>query len=370
MDTSIGPLHNRSATSARAMQKVLQRTVRAERVALRKKAKLKEHEEKGASWSRFQRQNALVRKHGANIKAARINRAADWDAGNLAARRDVGANATTYGAVHVYDINTPELNKDQRPKWFPIVEGDRVVVVKGRDKGRIGDVTELLKEQGTVRVKGVNLMDIIVPTWMQQEQQLDGSQLSTFPKPVPLEDVRLVYPLPHPETGVPRDVLIERLVNVNWQFDKTKKEWTQGDRVVAGTNTIIPWPETGEEAPEDHDEDTLRINVEEPTFRPFLMQRPMPETVIDELRNKYSRFRTRHTYQYLDEKEAEDAKAEKRKELAKTMRTPLQQLAESRAKERLENEKELSEEQLAKIGAVIASEKAKAVDTLRALPRR
>ena len=348
------------------MQKVVQRTVRAERVANRKRVKRLDHAEKGESWGRFQQRNRLVRANGANIKNARLNRAEDWALGSIAPRRDVGDRAKNYGAIPIYDIHAPDLAEKDRPKWFPYSEGDRVVVMTGRYKGKIGDVTETLEKQGSVRVKGVNVTDVIIPEWMNREDKTTGD-LNAVPLPLPLEDVRLVYPLPDPVTGIPRDVIIDRLIRMNYSFDKTKKEWTKGDRVILGTNTIIPWPETVPEETSDHDEDTLRITVEEQTFRPFLLSPPMPLSVIDELRNKYSKFRTRHEYEYVEAKEGEDAKVERRKELSKVMRTPLQELAEVRRKQREEKDKELSKEQLAKIGEVIAAEQAKAMGSVRGM---
>ncbi|KAK5149367.1 hypothetical protein LTS14_010975, partial [Recurvomyces mirabilis] len=277
------------------MQKVVQRTVRAERVVNRKRAKRIDHADKGESWGRFQQRNRLVRANGANIKNARLNRAEDWALGSLAPRRDVGEKAKNYGAMTIYDINATDLNKKDQPKWIPYSEGDRVVVMTGRFKGKIGEVTETSEKQGTVRVKGVNVTDVIIPEWMNREDKTTGD-LNAVPLPLRLEDVRLVYPLPDPVTGVPRDVIIDRLIHMNYTFDKTKKEWTKGDRVIPGTNTMIPWPETVPEETPDHDDDTLRITVEEQTFRPFLLSPPMPLSVIDELRNRYSKFRTRHEY--------------------------------------------------------------------------
>ena len=56
---------------------------------------------------------------------------------------------------------------------------------------------------------------------------------------------------------------------------------------------------------QDEEVDTLRFEVEEATWTPTLLRAPMPASVIDELRGKYSQFRTRHDPAYqaaLDEK--------------------------------------------------------------------
>jgi len=63
--------------------------------------------------------------------------------------------------------------------------------------------------------------------------------------------------------------------------------------------------------------------------------------------------------------EAIDAREEKRKGLIKGMRTPLQELADMRAKQKAAAEKQLTDEQLAKIGQVIAAERTKAMQGVR-----
>jgi len=348
------------------MQKIIQRTQRAERVGARKLAKTKDHKDKAESWERFQQLKRSAQNSNQNIRDARRNRQVDWEAGPLAPRRDVGDNKATYGAMSMYDFQMPELDKSKRPKWIGISEGDRVVVTRGREMGKIGVVDDVNQERASVRIKGVNVTDITVPQWMMQEENMEDTPVHATSRPMPVGDVKLVYPLPDPETGIPRDVIIDRLINVNFEFDKQKKEWTQGDRLIPGTNTIIPWPEKAEPTYEDHEEDTLRITVEEQTFRPFLLHPPMPLSVIDELRNKYSRYRTRHDWDYIERKELEDGREEKRKELAKSMRTPLQELAEVRRQQKEEErQRDLSEEQLARIGEVIAAERARATNAIQ-----
>jgi large subunit ribosomal protein L24 len=63
--------------------------------------------------------------------------------------------------------------------------------------------------------------------------------------------------------------------------------------------------------------------------------------------------------------EAIDAREEKRAGLIKTVRTPLQELADMRAKQKAAAERTLTDEQLAKIGEVISSERVKFMRGLR-----
>ncbi|EMC97566.1 hypothetical protein BAUCODRAFT_68328 [Baudoinia panamericana UAMH 10762] len=302
--------------------------------------------------------NRLVKVYGESIRQARINRQVDWDTGALAPRRDAGENATGYGALGIQNLNMAELPNKHQVKRSLIVEGDRVAVIRGREKGKIGSVTQYSKESNSVKIKGVNVVDVVVPEYLTREQNLSSDTVQPVSRNIPIEDVRLVYPLPDPETGIPRDVMIDRLIRIK-----------NVGRVIPGTNTVIPWPEKLQEEDVDHPYDTLRINVEEQTFRPILLYHPMPETVLDELRGKYSKFRKRHDREYIEKLELEDAKVEKRRELMKGMRTPLQELAAMRQQQKqAELKKELTEEQLARIGAVIAAEQAKALGRVQGVP--
>lgn len=169
----------------------------------------------------------------------------------------------------------------------------------------------------------------------------------------PLGAIRLVYPLPR-ENGEVRDVIIRQLRPHAYQYDRrTRKEEFQ--RVIPGLRLQIPWPATKERVPRDHAVDTLRIHVEEVTFVPTLLRPPMPVSVINELRNAYSKFRTRHTAEYIAQKEAEKAAKEERRRSAATMLTPLDEFhIQQREMRRARGQPVLSEEMLHKIGEVIA----------------
>ena len=186
--------------------------------------------------------------------------------------------------------------------------------------------------------------------------------------PISIASIRLVYPIRNPETGVTRDVVINELKAIppnmkseNMTFDR----WEYGnrwDRLVPGINVVIPWPEV--EAPE-HEAmaaDTLREQVEERTFHYGLMSPPMPPPVIDELRNKYSRFRTRHEPWYVQQKEAEAEAQRRRRGPAASMQTPLQEFHEKQRKIRdAQGEPELTAEMLEKLGRIMANRKAAAL---------
>ncbi|KFY07475.1 hypothetical protein V491_08526, partial [Pseudogymnoascus sp. VKM F-3775] len=173
--------------------------------------------------------------------------------------------------------------------------------------------------------------------------------------------VKLVVPLPDPETGTVRDVIVRDIVNSKIMF--TRSGAAQYTRMIAGLNTVIPWPKIAPKEHPDHDADTLRIDVETRTFLPTLLKPPMPSSVIDELRNRFSIFRTRHEDEYLAKKEAEEAAKEERKRSIKLMRTPLNEVNKrERTKRKALGKGELTPEMLAEIGAVIARKKGAALE--------
>ena len=198
---------------------------------------------------------------------------------------------------------------------------------------------------------------------------MQGTAGQTAEVPIPVDAVRLVYPLPDPETGVTRDVIINELRAVppnmqspNMSFDR----WEYGvkwDRLVPGLNVVIPWPETKTPEFVTYDADTTREAVEDRSFYYNLLSLPVPAPVLDELRNKYSRFRTRHEPAYVERKMMEEVNKKGRASLLQSMRTPLEEFHEKqRQLKAARGEPKLTEEMLSKIGEVIARNKAEALE--------
>lgn len=158
------------------------------------------------------------------------------------------------------------------------------------------------------------------------EYQQGRSPIRSRPFPIPLSSVRLVHKLPDPKTGIETDKIIERLIplpeerkaEIREEFragrfqssaakeNKMRARTIPGSKEVYGYWIEIPVPNAGrirhknnsEMNAKEHDADTVRYEVEEETWTPTLLRAPMPGGVIDELRNKYSRFRTRHDAGY------------------------------------------------------------------------
>ncbi|OBT53651.1 hypothetical protein VE04_06102 [Pseudogymnoascus sp. 24MN13] len=350
------------------MQSVIRRTLLAERQAARRlvKRRTKNHHEEMKTPREHER--FAQKQVTGDIKNARSARREDYDLGPLAPRRDVGLKKETYGTIQTNRLNGPKLTMEERLAVNPsggrfanIVAGDRVVVLEGKDKGRIGKVQSFDREKQQITVEGMNMVDVAIPKWMMSAPESDQRPVRSVEKPLSIASVKLVVPLPDPETGDVRDVVVRDIVNSKIYFNKSGG--ANFYRMIAGLNTVIPWPKTAPKEHPDHDVDTMRIDVETKTFLPTLLKPPMPDSVIDELRNKFSIFRTRHEHVYLQVKEAEEAAKEERKASIKLMRTPLNEVNKrERTKRKALGKGELTEEMLAGIGAVIARKRGVALE--------
>ena len=106
--------------------------------------------------------------------------------------------------------------------------------------------------------------------------------------------------------------------------------------------------------------DTLRLDIDTPTWTPTLLRAPLPGSVIDELRGKYSKFRTRHDPEFLKRMQRIDSARQLRERWVKSgaglLDTPRQEAAlRSQAKRRDERLKRgpLDEETLEGIGRLM-----------------
>lgn len=198
---------------------------------------------------------------------------------------------------------------------------------------------------------------------MLQAEENDVRPIRSIERPISLSQVKLVVALPDEATGTVRDVIVRDIVNGPISFDRHtgRKRW---HRYIAGLNTQIPWPKSQPKTHNDHDCDTLRMDVETRTFVPTLLKPPMPGGVIDELRNKYSIFRTRHEESYILKKVAEEEQKEAKKRSVKEMLTPVNEINKKLRKERKAKGKGvLTPDMLAKIGEVIAQKKVEALES-------
>jgi large subunit ribosomal protein L24 len=113
-------------------------------------------------------------------KRALANAKEDWKLGPLRPNRAIGPDAEKYGALTGSQVQKPEIPiKTQKnrnavrekkgleleyplvvddKKYFPIVKDDRVVILKGKDAGKVGVVREIVERTHDVIIKGMNMV--------------------------------------------------------------------------------------------------------------------------------------------------------------------------------------------------------------------
>lgn len=258
-----------------------------------------------------------------------------------------------YGTVVADRMRQFPVHPDRRLKFAPFAAGDRVVLLKGRDKGKIGEIKEVHDESQTVTIEGLNLAEVPVPDHLQGKPELGlmDRPYRTIEIPTPFAEVRLVYPLPDPKTGIKRDVIIQNVVREPVIRDG-KMIYR---RYIPGTKIEIPWKTPKKTTYADQPADTLRILVDERSFVPTLLRPPMPNSVINELRNQFSYFRDRHDPEYVARKVAEDELQQGKGIESLKMMTPLKELnARIRRANRARGRQPINNSVLAAIGERMA----------------
>jgi large subunit ribosomal protein L24 len=153
------------------MQKVIRRTILAEKQAARRLRKRKEIQKRERQKT-DREQNAFVRSEVMqNLKSRRFERREDWELGPLAPRRDVGNKKDTFGAVSTQQLRGPTLTFPERKEKLKglggfrlnLVKGDRVVLLEGRDKGKIGKITATDTWRAECTVQGLNMVGTTSP---------------------------------------------------------------------------------------------------------------------------------------------------------------------------------------------------------------
>lgn len=159
-----------------------------------------------------------------------------------------------------------------------------------------------------------------------------------------MDDLRLVVALDDPETGTTRDHVVEHVYGSGPFLEREYGDETpKHTRYIAGENIEIPWPSAAAPEQKDGSWDTLRMEVETPSWTPSLNQPPFPSSVMDELRNKYSKYRTRHDPEYVREKKLEEYKKEYLQ--SRSLMTPRGELLAKKKAEREEALKARRDEQ-------------------------
>ena len=143
------------------MQRVVHRRLLARNQSL--KGSRRQTDKQVSEDQRKTRQGVLMsaRSERSVIKAERINRREDWMLGPLAPNRTAGKDGGSYGMLNFQQLRPPPVVPAKREEYLNFAENDRVVVVRGRERGKIGKVNTVDEESQTVTLYDVNMVSIL-----------------------------------------------------------------------------------------------------------------------------------------------------------------------------------------------------------------
>ncbi|KAK5796723.1 hypothetical protein VI817_006007 [Penicillium citrinum] len=291
---------------------VIQRTATARKQAQKKIFRAQRRDELANRKDNIRMRRDYNRAIIDGINAARTARWEDWRKGDLAPMRDSGPEATTFGAIDAALLHPPTIPKSQRRKHILFAAGDRVCVIRGPEQGKINEITQINEESETVTIKDVNTVDLKVPDWAKASMGIKSDVLAQS-LPVSMDDIRHVIAL---ETGgegntSTRDHIVKHAYASGPYLERPRhSKLPRYTRYISGLDIEIPWPIEEDPHYKDGEYDTLRFEVDQETWVPSLDNAPFPSTVLNELRNKYSRFRKRHDTEYVKEKVLEEYRKE------------------------------------------------------------
>lgn len=144
------------------MDKLVRRTVLAKGQAIRRaKIRTQRKQLEDRLLSRLHKKDRQDAKYKM-LEKARVAKREDWELGPLAPRRDVGEDQETYGTLPAELMRCRDVPEKLRMRW-KFALGDRVVLLEGRDKGKIGEIVEINHETETIVVQGLNLVSQMMP---------------------------------------------------------------------------------------------------------------------------------------------------------------------------------------------------------------
>ena len=118
-----------------------------------------------------------------------------------------------------------------------VKKGDRVKVIAGKDKGLVGDIIEVLPEQGRVIVEGVNVVKKHTPDRSQQTGSKNKGGIITTEAPIDASNVQLVVKVDGKE--VVTRVGYERRDVTKRRPDGSEYETTRSVRIARKTGKDI-----------------------------------------------------------------------------------------------------------------------------------
>lgn len=150
------------------MQKLLRRTAQAEKQAARRRTKRSDALQRANQNLDFKKRMSAVRDANISLNEARRRRREDWELGPLAPQRDTpieGRSGGYWGSLSLNRsmTNLPDKQIELACKWaggrryLCLKTGDRVAIMQGPDKGKIGSVRTIVESEASVILEGDHL---------------------------------------------------------------------------------------------------------------------------------------------------------------------------------------------------------------------
>jgi large subunit ribosomal protein L24 len=141
------------------MDKLLSRALRAHNQAVRRAKRIAETKKKRELNETRREHAAFQRLLAEDRRESRFEEKEDHRLGPLRPRRAVGkAEMETLGAFDQSRIIPPAVPEEHQIKHWNIVEQDRVVILRGPDRHKIGKVKSIDKQNNTLTVDGLNMV--------------------------------------------------------------------------------------------------------------------------------------------------------------------------------------------------------------------
>lgn len=146
------------------MQKVVQRRLAAERQVARRAQRQLGKEHNAHEFNTRWQMQAIQKSKSRYFLEEKHRRREEYETGaQLAPRRDTGHIADTYGVVDPAIIQAPKLYWTMYKDFkSPFAEGDRVLIVKGQDAGKIGRVNEVAPDAGYLRLSDLRKVHFLL----------------------------------------------------------------------------------------------------------------------------------------------------------------------------------------------------------------
>lgn len=171
-------------------------------------------------------------------------------------------------------------------KFFP---GDRVLITKGENKGKISKVISFSQVENKLVLEDSPVKKAVVPKFHWNAGST--GYINDIPMSVSIDDVKLVAKIQDETSGAAKDVVVHKFEFKGRHFNKDHQAYLP-TRVVKhkGETYYLPWP-VPEEKPDKSAAANQDVNSERTYFVDSVVHNQIPEAALNTIRNPKSKYR-------------------------------------------------------------------------------